>query len=376
MAAPLLVSIDPADESTGIPIGSSLVLTFSNSIDVTTVKDYVILFGAAFDQTSGPDSVMYIDKDTGNNPFFLRSPGFKGIMELQTRVVYYDLATELDIGTPVFYTLADELAYGTAGAAHRVYITPVIGALAADVEYTMHVLGDPDVQSTGISSRTVFDTEPNLSNASTDGIVYATGGYTGTVADVVNVEITTGGDIGVARYKWWLTSAGSGSAIREKLTNRRYRELGLGVQVRFSGEDFTAGDVFTIAVQPAERMAASTVITFTTNDGSYSTPPDSPSVPATSTPPSSVIPPLPGSDTSESFLQVEEMTPADGAFNVSKSTHTIEILFSEQLAAGSVTNDTVRVWKLPALGYYGGERPPQELAKKLTVSGQTITVEI
>jgi len=365
----------PSDESTGIPTGSTVQLDFDRSIDVVTFKNFVVMYGADYDLTSGPDSAMWIDKDTGNNPFYLRSPGFKGVVELQYRFVFYDLDTGLDIGTQTFNNEAEELAYGDSGAAHRVYITPTAGHFAPDIEYTLHILGDPDSQSTGVGARTVFDVLPDVGNTSDSGIVVSNGGYTGPTAETVNIEITTAGDIGTARYKWWFTSGGVGSAIREKLTNRRYRPLQDGIQVRFSGDDFALGDLFTIEVVPAQYMAASTQVVFTTNDGSYSLPPDSPSVPATSEPPGSVIPPLPGASTDATNLQVVEMIPADGAFNVSKKTNTITVLFDEELEASSITQDTVRLYRLPALGWFEGQRLPREMGKKLTVSGQTLTVE-
>lgn len=375
MAAPSLLNVDPGDSSVGVPIGQQLVLSFDRGIDTRVIRDYLVLFGADFDLTSGPDQAMWVDKDTGDNPLFLHSPGFKGVVDIQTRVVYYDLDTDEDLGTPVFSSEAEELSYGVAGAGHRVYITPKNGELAADVEYTLHVLGDPDTQGTGISARTVFDVVPDGGNASDTGVVYVLGGYTGDTADTLNVEITTAGDIGVAKYKYWFTSAGSSSAKRDKLSNRRYRMLDQGLQIRFSGVDFALGDVFTAALEPAQRMATSTIITFTTNDGSYSLPPDSPSIPATSEPPSTVIPPLPGADTSTSYLQVEEMTPADGAFNVSKKVNTIEILFSEQLDGSTIDQDSIRIWKLPALGYYQGQKEPVELKKKITTVGSLVTLE-
>ncbi len=376
MAAPTLLSTYPANNDVGIPTGSSIMLDFSNGIDVTTIKDFIVLYGADSDQTSGPDGMLWMDADTGDNPFFLRSPGFKGLVDIQTTIVYYDIDTGEDLGSLEATAEADELAYGAQGAGHRVYVVPAAGHFAADLEYTLHILGDPDVQGTGVSSRTVFDTVPDPGNSSDTGVVVCTGGYTGVDPQTVVVEVTDAGDIGTAKYRWYYEDAGVGTAVYDKLTNRRYRTVAHGIKIRFTGEGFAAGDIFRIAVEPPQRLAASTKVVFTTNDGSYTAAPDSPATPATSTPPAATIPAAPGTDTSDSYLQVEEMSPADGSYNIARKTREITILFSETLDATTITADTVRVFKYPVLGSFTGQPAVVELQKKLTVSGQTLTIEI
>lgn len=374
MAAPILLSVYPADLDTGIPIGASIVLQFDKGVDLATVKDYIVLYGPDFDQTSGADSVLFIDQDTGDNPYFLRSPGFKGLVDIAISASYVDLTS----GAAVTQTLTSEIeeaSVGVSGAGHKILVTPTNGAFAADTQYVLHILGDPDSQGTGVSSRTVFDVVPDVANASDTGVVYVGGSYTGSLADELNIEITTIGDIGVAKYKYWLTSAGEPSAVYDKLTNRRYRNLIQGLQVRFTGSDFALGDVFRVNVEPAVRLATSTKVTFTTNDGSYSTAPDSPSTPATSQPPSTVLPPAPGTDTTESRLQIEEMVPADGAYNVSTNARQIVITFNEELDESTISGDSIQLWKYPVLGYFEGENEPVELQKRLTVSGNMLTID-
>lgn len=371
MSAPQLVSTIPGNSSTGIPIGEPIVLDFDRSIDVSTLKDYIVLFGNDFDQTSGPDNGLWIDKDTGNNPFYLRSPGFKGLVDIRAVTTYYNLTTGVDVqGT--YYTEADEI---TANLGHRVYVWPVSGQLAPDTEYQLHILGDPNATgTTGVSSKTVFATEADVGNSGDTGLVVCSGKYTGRDDQLV-VEITTSGDVGTAKYRWYYLSAGVGTAVTEKLSNRRYRTLSKGLEIRFAGTDFVSGDIYRINLYAAERMAATTKITFTTNDGTYTAAPDSPSTPATSLPPTSILPATPGDVTTISNLQLIETVPPDGAYNVSKQTRSISILFDEALDATTINTSTIRLFRYPALGYYEGQSQIAELAKKITVSGQIVTVE-
>jgi len=381
MAAPTVLQTYPADADTGIPIGITLEVVFDKGIDITTAKD-VVLFGRDFDLTSGPDSAMWIDADTGNNPYFLTSPGFQGIVELQAEVVYVDLDigssyttyTEVDAGT--ITSEVDEATYGTAGCGHKLKLTPA-NQLAADLLYTWHVLGDPDTVGRGISARTVFDVEPDPGNASTTGELVNYGGYSGSSSDTVVVQITTSGSIGTAKYKWYYNSLGSGSATTGRVTNRRFRKLENGLQVRFTGSGFVSGDIYRFNVEPVERLASNYKVRFTTNDGSYSTAPASPSTPATSSPPGSVFPAAPGSSASaDDYLLIEGMSPVNGSYHVDPNLRTIVVTFSESVKSDTITQSSVRVWKYPVSGRFTDQPELVELQKVLTLSGSTLTIEI
>jgi hypothetical protein len=377
MAAPIALQTYPADNDTGIPIGISIEVVFDRGIDLSTAKDHVVLYGADFDQTSGPESATWIDSDTGNNPYFLRSPGFQGLVELSARVVYVDLSTgpnytEVDPGT--ITSEADEAAFGASGVGHKLILTPR-EQLAPELLYNFYLLGDPDSVGAGVGSRSVFDVVPDVGNLG-NGSMTSYGGYTGTSADTVIVEITSAGDIGTAKYRWYYQSAGAGTAISGRITARRYRRLEDGLQVRFDGDSFVVGDLFTFNVEPIERLAANNNVQFTTNDGSFVDPPSSPSTPATSSPPASVLPPAPGGGASvASTFFVDEVSPEDRAWNVSTNLRTITITFSENLDPTTVTDDTVSLCKYPVKGIDGSNPQPEELQKKLTVAGNILTIE-
>lgn len=368
MSVPNLTSSYPANNDVGIPVGEQLVLTFDSDIDVTTLKNFVVLYGNDFDKTSGAESQLWVNPATTDNPYFLRSPGFKGLVDLKFRATYFDVSSNEDtLSLPV--SPAD-----TTGLGMRVYVTPSTGQLAPDTEYTLQVLGDP-AQLNGVSSRTVYEVSADAGNAGATGAVIVTGGYTGTTQDVLNVQITSSGDIGQAKYKYWLTSAGIGEAVSDKLTNRRFRAIGNGLQIRFSGIDFQAGDLYTVDLESKQVMPATVKIVFTTNDGTYSEAPDSPSTPAVSEPPAESVPPFPGASTAEKYLQIEEMNPPDGAYNVSTKNRRVQILFSDVLDATTVNNETVHMYRYPALGYWQGQEEPIELKCKITTSGQLVTLE-
>lgn len=365
MAAPTITTIYPADLDTGIPIAESLIITFDRGVDLSVAKNHVVLYGPDFDKTSGPDSAQWVDNELGENPFFLRSPSFKGVVDCTYELLYVDGDGNPIDPQPTIEVLADE-----AGLFQQLIVTPK-KALAADAEYKLHIIGDPDDTGKGIASRTVLDVVADPGNASTTAEVVVYGGYTGD-NDTVVIEITDSGDMGEAKYRWYYQSLGVGSAVTGKVTSRKYRRLEDGLQIRFDGSGFVDGDIYTVVVSAPERLATSTTITFTTGDGSYSVAPGAPSTPATSEPPSSTLPEL----VDGGFLEILEVDPADGATNQPLDTTTITITFSADLDASTVTQDTVKVTAYPISGVYSDTGEPKELLKDLQVSANKLIITL
>jgi len=364
MSAPTSLQTYPNNGDTGIPIGISMTVVFDRGVDLQSVVDSVHTYGTDFDQTSGPDSTLWIDSDTGNNPFFLTSPGFQGIAETDITLQYVDTTTYADASPGVITSEADEV---TATVGHKVILTPR-NSLAADALYNMYILGDP-ANNNGVSSRTVFDVERPIS-VSTTGLMENYSGYKGTVADRVMIEITTAGDIGTAKYKWYYSSAGVGSAVLGKVTSRRFRYLNRddGLQVRFTGSGFLVGDTYEYNVEPREILADSLTVQFTTNDGSYATAPSSPSTPAACVAPATVLP------TGTYDFYVAEMNPINGSYNVDKNTRQIDITFSDNIDPTTITQSTVKIYKYPVSGVYGTKKVV-ELNKILSVLADVLTIK-
>ena len=364
MAAPTITSIYPTDSSTGIPVSPVIRITFDQGMDLSSCKGNVILYGRDFDLTSGPESAEWIDSDTGNNPYFLNSPGFQGTVPCNYELVYVDTTTGEEIDPQ-----PDVLDETTVSYYHQLKITPK-ELLAPNVEYNLYIIGDAETgTSDAVQSRTVYDVD-STSATSTDGLLSAYGGYTGG-DDTINIEITTSGDIGEAKYKWWYTSEGSSSARTGKRCSSRYRRLEDGVQIKFSGSGFISGDVYTIAVRQAEKFANSYTLSFTAGTGSIE------SVPSTAS--TSVIGSTTALTSEATAMTILSMDPDDGSTNQSINDRRVTITFSNDLDSSTVTDATVTVTAYPVSGnfstnYSGGE--PQELVKKLTVSGDQLIIDL
>lgn len=371
MAAPEISSIYPNDSSTGIPVGADVSITFTNGIDILNAKANVVIYGPDFDRTSGPDSALWID-NLGNNPYYLTSPSLTGLVSCTYSLVYVD--GNGDEISPEVLTLSDEeTGDGTDAYRHKLVVTPS-QPFAPDADYKVYVIGNAESgTSRGISSRTVFDVDATGAT-STDAGVVVYGGYTASGDDVVNIQITTAGDIGTAKYKWWYDSEGESEATTGRLTSRRYRRLEDGVQIRFTGSDFQEDDVYTVAVYGADYLATSYTFDFSTGSGSIT------EVPATAA--TSIIGTESALTSTATNLTVLSMTPDDGAIHQSsKNARDITIKFSGSLDSDTVTDSTVTVLGYPISGHFStsnstNANEAEELYKKLTVSGDTLTIEL
>ena len=70
----------PQNNEDEFPVGQEIIFLFSESVDIKKIKESFVLYGQDFDRTSGPDNALWLNTQSGENPFFLRSPGFKGFV--------------------------------------------------------------------------------------------------------------------------------------------------------------------------------------------------------------------------------------------------------------------------------------------------------
>jgi len=373
MASPNLLQTYPANQDVGIPIGSKIELVFDQGITLDSAKHNIVLFGNSGDRTTGVDRSVKLYESTVQTKYLMSSPQMKGIVPVVLQTVYVDAITHAVLSPqPVVASRADEVLLGVAS---KIIITPQ-KPLDKNMAYTLFVTGNAESIDSGISSRTVFDVIPDPANSSVIGTVEIYGKYGGIAPDQIVVEITSNGDIQSAKYKWYYLSEGPLSARIGLITQRRFRLLQDGLQLRFAGSGFVAGDKFFISVSPPEYLSANSQIVFTTGDGAYMTAPESPSTPASCLPPITVLPPgFSSAAESSYYLTVLEMDPRHDSYQVSTSTNQIVITFSEDVDPLSITTDTVKVWLHPALGVSGVSQRVVQLQTELTLINNVLTIE-
>ena len=86
----------PQNNEDSFPVGQEIILIFSEATDIKRIKESVAVYGPDFDMTSGPDNALWLNKSTGENPFFLASPGFKGFVDFDVRQYLIDSTTTVN----------------------------------------------------------------------------------------------------------------------------------------------------------------------------------------------------------------------------------------------------------------------------------------
>lgn len=357
MSAPSIAVISPASGAVGTATNTTIDVTFDSEVDHSTVQ--IILEGADTDRVTGPDFARWDDPTTTADDDILATPGYKGIVAGALSFVAVD-ASGVEVSGIHDYT-----GSGTAWRTKAVF-TPTL-PLAPNVQYKVYVVGDDDEvdeYKSGVSSRTVFDTQKGANL----GTGYATfsGGYDGAIDDKFWVEILTTGESGAVRFKWWKDSAPL--IVRELKTTLGSQLLADGAYVKFTGS-LEAGDQFSAVVKPPVRMATTYYWVFTTGDGALITIPDSVSSPASGFGAVSEA-------AATADLQILSITPAERTTNLNPDdVGIITIKFNKALDETTITDDTVTIWSESVNGdpTYTAEGV---LAKVLSVSGDTLTIQI
>lgn len=362
MAELTIQNISPNDGQVAVPIGSTIEITLSEALDPKTVKDNVIVYGRDLDFISGPETAVYLRGD-GTNPDFLKSPGYKGVVKTTV-----DIEVVNSLGETVedyIYTSRDQFI--SDGYLQKIVLTPE-NNLAEENSFTVFIVGVNSSSKKGLAKRTVFDINTDLVTSAT-GEMLNYGGYSGTAEDTVSVEITESGSIGAAKYKWWYSGTENVSEARKgKVTSRRFRKLEDGIQIRFSGSGFIAGDIYTFKVSPAEYLQESYSFSFDTSSDQIVDVPETASTSVIGDPNFSIA--------SQGYLEVESITPADGATHQKFSSKRIVIEFDREIDPETVTDDTVSLFKYPVSGIINSNDEEVELFKKITVDGKKIIIEV
>ena len=358
MANPTIIDVYPANNSLGIPVGDSVVIIFDQEMDTDSINEGTFILSA-------PDNDVLFTSDI--NPFeppaftqqeILSSPYYNGRVKGTIRFERRNAS-----GGLVDDSIVDETGDGTLWYTAAIF-TPE-RPFVANVKYTILVAGDNDPTGefdSGVLSRSVFDTKLEL--GTNEGCTFL-GSYESDVEDEYFIRITTAGDTGEAEYQWWKGSDELNAFEGRTSTGRR--ELDDGVCVIFDKDaTHTVGDKWSVVVKPYELMLQNYQFSFNTGSGSIVIPP--------STSSTSGIESL--SSSTETPLKIVSISPENYSTNLEISElSTITVKFNKNLDPSTITQDTIRVIAeavngdsdIPASG---------ELAKVLTVSGDTLVIEL
>lgn len=369
--ASIIDLIHPTASGIGVITTDQVFVVFDRAIDENTVTaGNFFVTGPDFDTWIGPDLQLFQEAEGSGSGSgdILESPGFDGIVQGTISFERLDLNSLTVISG--IDTVGSGLLYRT-----KAIFTPT-NRLAADTEYTVYLSGDEDdtdTLQTGISERTVFDTLASGINTGSGSATFE-GGYIGlTAQDVYHAEITTSGEVGVAKFTFW-TDNDPLSVFGPFKTKQSGVLLSNGVSVDFTEGLYRVGDHFQAVVKARNTFTGNLLWPFKTGSGSLQVIPDSVSTSVIGDP----LPTGTTTSTSASSFSLVSSDPADAASNVTipDGEFDITLTFNDnielttaasgvwgQVFAESVTGDT----DTPASGI---------LIADTSVSGKVLTVTV
>lgn len=382
----------PQNLEDGFPVGQSFYLAFSNSVDLKLLKKSCVLFGKDFDTSSGPNNSLAVNLSTGENPFFLKSPGMNGFIECDFEEYYVDnFENESPAAIQYLLTRAEEKKT-------IVKVTPKT-VLGENSEYKLYILGNtsetiengiPDyldilAKNNTLSERTVFDARNE--NGQVEERVSTRGSYKSKNSEIratLKIKIVEAGQGAKAKFIWWFSDEQeplpANPSYKQRLSTcaSRWRNKDRGVLLKFADAQYDLNEVFFIDCFNQIELEQSYLITFRTSTDSVYEYPEQ-----VSTSPvglgGNIIPGLNGILVNES-LEIIKIEPEDNSINNKLDLKNIIIHFNKNLDANSVTQENVRVKVYPVSGVFDSKNGRMErefeLYKIISVVDNKIYLEL
>ena len=389
----------PLNNEDNFPIGQEIILVFSEAADKKKLKESVVLFGKDFDRTSGPDNALWLNTSSGENPFFLRSPGFEGFADYTVDIRFGTIGkdvVEFDEDQTQIDKQEDRICFAI--------ITPK-QVLKEESSYNLFVVGSNIDSLENLSDsyqtlsedralfpRSVFDAYQVINGTNTASEQVRTyGSYlpaNNEASSTVNIKIITEGTGSNAKYKWWFSDESEPQPANPTYSSRvsrctqRWRTLGRGVLVKFTESDYTLDSEYFIKCydRSDDALETSYAISFQTSTDSVYTYPSNQSTSPIGIESLNIPSSIPSQSPTEP-LRVISMTPGNGSVNNDLNLKTIVIEFNRNLNSETVTQESVKILSYPVSGTFDGDAGTRsnreyKIYKIISVEDNKITLEL
>lgn len=357
--------VNPSNNSTGVPLNSSISVLFDREIDEWSLEHGggFILEGPDTDRVIYPGFVQ-TDLIQGHESEILLTPGYQGLVGGTFSFKRISLTSSSEVS--VSDTTGDGGLFRTKAIFHPSQLLKPL------TDYKVYLVGDDsdDEDLTGIKSRTVFDVITDPSNTGTGSLTFS-GTYLGDLSsDTLNIRITKSGVPGVAEFEAWRDSIPL-DLVGPFLTSSTESQVLDGITVQFLEGNYSINDEFSVKVKAPTTLTGTCIFSFTTGNGSITEVPTSTSTLITGSSSSFT--------TSGLTFEIFKSTPIDGGTNLDPraASHLI-IEFTDNIDPSTINSETVQVHIQPVTDHplLNPQVPEGLINAILTVSGNKLYIDI
>ena len=351
-----------------------------------------MLFGKDFDTSSGPNNALGVDLSTGDNPFFLKSPGMNGFIECDFEEYFVDdFSDEAPAAIQYILTRVDEnktvvkVTPKTLLGENNEYQLFLLGNTSENIEAAIPNYIDILAKNNTLSERTIFDVKDSDSNF--EERIASKGSYESKNKEVsasLNIKIVEAGQGSKAKFIWWFSDEAeplqANRSYKQRLSRcaQRWRNKDRGLMLRFADADYLLNESFSVDCFSALELEASYLITFrTSTDSVYEYPTQVSSSPIGLG--ANIVGGFGGIEEEKEF-KIIKIEPASNSINNKLDLKNIIIYFNENIDANSVTQDSVKIKVYPVSGVFDSRNGQMdreyELYKIISVVDNKILLEL
>jgi len=367
-----ITSVWPDDGFNAFPIGEKIEILFNQEVSEFLAENSISLVGPDNHIVSGIEfeEKLYRFSNESSYSKVLETLNLKGQVPIEIEVLRCDSSGNILVDGNGDY-ISNSYAYD-ATVLSKIVIRPK-SFLQEKTDYRLLISGSgtPDNEWSYIGSRTVFDAEKDLITSTGEGLLKASGYYTGLASDVIVVEVIKAGSSASCKLRWYFESNPTVTFDLLPLTGRNKIAKDKDIYFELIGgatDSFKIGDVWTINLRPIEYLADTYKVDFSTAANQVKELPTT----VSQSPIGLDAPSQAEIDAAASEFQLLKIEPEYGSSNISLKTKQIILTFNKDVDPTSVTADTVKLFR----NVMDGNQDPIDVGYSWIVSGKKIIINI